>query len=83
MKKILLYGICALSVCLMGCSDDDTPEQLPDPELTLAPDSPITFPAEGGNVEITVTTNMDTWKAKSDQTWCTVTSGGVNSRYRP
>lgn len=76
MKKILLYGICALSVCLMGCSDDDTPEQLPDPELTLAPDSPITFPAEGGNVEITVTTNMDTWKAKSDQTWCTVTSGG-------
>lgn len=57
MKKFLLLAICALSVCLTGCSDNDTPEQLPDPELTLAPDAPIVFPAEGGSVEITVTTN--------------------------
>ena len=59
MKKFLLLAICALSVCLTGCSDNDTPEQLPDPELTLAPDAPIVFPAEGGSVEITVTTNME------------------------
>ena len=64
MKKFLLLAICALSVCLTGCSDNDTPEQLPDPELTLAPDAPIVFPAEGGSVEITVTTNM------SDNTTC-------------
>lgn len=59
MKKFVLLWICALGVCLVGCSDDDTPEQLPDPELTLAPDAPIAFPAKGGNVEIAVTTNME------------------------
>lgn len=48
------------------------PEQLPDPELTLAPDAPIVFPAEGGSVEITVTTNMESWNAVSDQKWCNV-----------
>ena len=67
MKKFVLLWICALGVCLVGCSDDDTPEQLPDPELTLAPDAPIAFPAKGGNVEIAVTTNMETWSAVSDQ----------------
>jgi len=72
MKKFLLLAICALSVCLTGCSDNDTPEQLPDPELTLAPDAPIVFPAEGGSVEITVTTNMESWNAVSDQKWCKV-----------
>lgn len=72
MKKFLLLAICALSVCLTGCSDNDTPEQLPDPELTLAPDAPIVFPAEGGSVEITVTTNMESWNAVSDQKWCDV-----------
>lgn len=72
MKKFLLLAICALSVCLTGCSDNDTPEQLPDPELTLAPDAPIVFPAEGGSVEITVTTNMESWNAVSDQKWCNV-----------
>ena len=72
MKKFLLLAICALSVCLTGCSDNDTPEQLPDPELTLAPDAPIAFPAEGGSVEITVTTNMESWNAVSDQKWCKV-----------
>ena len=65
--------MCALCVCLAGCSDDDKTEQLPDPELTLAPDDPIAFPAEGGDVEITVTTNMDTWKAVSNQDWCKIT----------
>lgn len=72
MKKFVLLWICALGVCLVGCSDDDTPEQLPDPELTLAPDAPIAFPAKGGNVEIAVTTNMETWSAVSDQEWCKV-----------
>ena len=72
MKKFLLLAICALSVCLTGCSDNDTPEQLPDPELTLAPDAPIVFTAEGGSVEITVTTNMESWNAVSDQKWCKV-----------
>ena len=72
MKKFLLLAICALSVCLTGCSDNDTPEQLPDPELTLAPDAPIVFPAEGGSVEITVTTNMESWNAVSAQKWCKV-----------
>ena len=72
MKKFVLLWICALGVCLAGCSDDDTPEQLPDPELTLAPDAPIAFPAEGGSVDIAVTTNMETWSAVSDQEWCKV-----------
>ena len=72
MKKFLLLAICALSVCLTGCSDNDTPEQLPDPELTLAPDAPIVFPAEGGSVDITLTTKMLSWNADTDQKRCNV-----------
>lgn len=30
------------------------------------------FPAKGGNVEIAVTTNIETWSAVSDQKWCKV-----------
>lgn len=73
MKKLLLLWVCALSVCLTGCSDDDTPERVPDPELTLTPDAPIVFAAGGGDTEIAVTTNMEAWKAESDRTWCKVT----------
>ena len=78
MKRFfLLFSICVLSVCMStGCSDDDNPEELPvpdpDPELTLTPNTPIVFSAEGGSVEITVTTNMKTWNAVSDYEWCKV-----------
>ena len=83
MKKFLLLAICALSVCLTGCSDNDTPEQLPDPELTLAPDAPIAFPAEGGSVEITVTTNMEVGTPFPTRSGAKSRSPQVNSRYRP
>ena len=74
MKKLLLLWVCALGAGLMtGCSDDDTPEQLPDPELTLTPDAPIVLPAQGGSIAIAVETNMETWKAESDRAWCTIT----------
>lgn len=75
MKRLLLWSLCALSVCIAGCSKDDTePQPQPDPELTLAPDEPIAFTAEGGSVEVTVTTNMESWTAVSDQSWCKVES---------
>jgi len=74
MKKFLLLGVCALSVCLAGCSDDNDPQPLPDPELTLTPDAPIAFGAEGGNVTIAVATNLDSWKAVSNQSWCEISA---------
>ena len=73
--KSLFLGLLTLvaSAFLAGCSDDDTPERVPDPELTLTPDAPIVFAAGGGDTEIAVTTNMEAWKAESDRTWCKVT----------
>lgn len=73
MRKLLLLWACALCAGLTGCSDNDAPEQLPDPQLTLTPDTPVVFAAEGGSVEIAVETNMEDWEAQSDQTWCTIT----------
>ena len=71
MKRHFLWCLCILSICIAGCSKDN-PEPAPDPELTLAPDAPIAFTAAGGSVVVTVTTNMESWSAHSDQTWCTI-----------
>ncbi len=54
-----------------SCSDDDTP--VPDPELTLTPDTKIALPVGGGSVEVVVSTNLERWTAVSNETWCEVT----------
>ena len=54
-----------------SCSDDDAP--MPDPELTLTPDTEISLPVGGGSVEVAVSTNLGSWTALSNETWCEVT----------
>lgn len=54
-----------------SCSDDDAP--LPDPELTLTPDTEIALPVGGGNAKVVVATNLERWTAESNETWCEVT----------
>ena len=54
-----------------SCSDDDAPR--PDPELTLTPDTEISLPVGGGSVEVAVSTNLGSWTALSNETWCEVT----------
>jgi len=44
-------------------------------ELSVSPNTPISFTKTGGASEtktITVTTNQPSWDAVSDQTWCTI-----------
>ena len=46
--------------------------------LSVTPNEPISFTKNGGASDaktITVSTNVSTWNAVSDQTWCTVTKG--------
>ena len=46
--------------------------------LSVSPNEPIVFSKNGGVADaqtITVATNVSTWNAVSDQTWCTVTKG--------
>ena len=72
----LLAGTAMLTTVLfMGCSDsdDDSKTDAPSVTATLSVDlNPLTvhFPATGGNSVCAVTTNQDSWKCHSDQTWC-------------
>ncbi len=75
MKRSLLFLLCALCAGFVGCSDsgNNAPVPKPAPELTIRPDAPVVFEAEGGSVVIAVETNMPVWHAASDQKWCIVT----------
>lgn len=72
MKKLFYVGICLLGIVPAGCSGDEPEPALPDPELTLSPDAPIAFTAAGGSVAIAIETNLESWTAQSDRTWCKV-----------
>jgi len=76
MKKILLFplGLCAVCAGFAGCSDSDisAPAAEPQPRLTLQPDAPVVFPAEGGIREIVVSTDQSDWDAVCDQSWCRI-----------
>lgn len=48
-------------------------------QLSVSPDSPITFTNVGGASEvktITVTTNQSSWNAVSSESWCTIKKSG-------
>ena len=75
MEKLrFMRGAAALlagsAMLFASCSDDDAP--MPDPELTLTPDTEISLPV-GGSVEVAVSTNLGSWTALSNETWCEVT----------
>ena len=76
MEKLrFMRGAAALlagsAMLFASCSDDDAP--MPDPELTLTPDTEISLPVGGGSVEVAVSTNLGSWTALSNETWCEVT----------
>lgn len=70
---MLRLWLCAACASLAGCSSDTTgPTPEPELRLTLRPDAPIVFPAEGGRAEIVVSTDLPVWEAVSDQEWCRI-----------
>lgn len=71
MEKLrFMRGAAALlagsAMLFASCSDDDAP--MPDPELTLTPDTEISLPVGGGSVEVAVSTNLGSWTALSNET---------------
>ena len=51
-----------------GCRQEE-PKTAP-PTLSIEPAEALVFEATGGTRVIAVTTNQDTWRVLSDQTWC-------------
>jgi len=63
----------SLAMMLTSCGEKEPGRG--DPELKIVPGKDILFDKDGGSEKITVETNLSSWSAKSDQTWCAVTEG--------
>lgn len=70
MKKNLFFSTLLLvTAVLMGGCRQEEPKTAP-PTLSIEPAEALVFEATGGTRVIAVTTNQDTWRVLSDQTWC-------------
>lgn len=76
--RIFTYLLLCLQLLLVGCSEsdpDNTPAPLPEPDIQISANA-LTFEAEGGSKDITVTASGK-WAAAVDQeAWCQVTANG-------
>lgn len=73
MRKIQsLVGVILLLVGLLACSDEKS-ETVPTLEVNR---STVDFANEGGMQNVGITTNVDTWSATSNQSWCIVSPNG-------
>ncbi len=70
MKKNLFFSTLLLvTAVLMGGCRQEEPKTAP-PTHSIEPAEALVFEATGGTRVIAVTTNQDTWRVLSDQTWC-------------
>lgn len=70
MKKILAIGILMVGFCcMMACSTKDEIVLTEVTTLRLIPDEDVVFGEAGGNQDIQVETNAQSWKAESSQEW--------------
>lgn len=69
---ILLALLLPLCSSLTSCSDDDS-ATVPTLEIGKAT---VDFKSESGNQNIIIATNIDSWTAKSDKSWCHTTVHG-------
>lgn len=71
-RMAVLVAWLAVPAIFSGCSKDDTYTYVDAATLTLSQYDPVVFTPQGGSLQISVTTNQESWTAVSDQTWCVV-----------
>jgi hypothetical protein len=76
MKKFLFSALLFVGTVAAGCSSDSSEEETLVPELTLTPNTDITFAGAGGEASILVETNLSSWEASVDQDWVTAQKEG-------
>ncbi len=80
--KRFIYSILAIFLAcafITSCSsNEEEPEKVIEPQLTLSGDTKPVVEAKGGTISITVTANK-AWSASSGQSWCKVESSSGQS----
>lgn len=72
MKKSLIFAAIAAIACLVSCKK---PEPIIPAEVSVSPSS-VTFEAEGGTLNVVVTTNKDSYSVSGAPSWLTVAQNG-------
>lgn len=81
MKRMALANMCMLLLAGLstGCSEPENPDTPSGKKATISVSlSSVSFPAEGGEQRIIITTNQTDWDAYSTAQWCYITNDGVD-----
>ena len=69
MKKIFMMFVAAACFAFIGCSDDDTADDLSNATISITPDA-IPAGADGSTTQVTVTSSGDWRLAQVSATGC-------------
>ena len=72
MKKSIIYAAFAAIMCLVSCKE---PMPVIPAEVSVSPSS-VTFEADGGSLNVAVTTNKDSYTVSGAPSWLTVKQNG-------